>query len=276
MKTPRLLAPAVVPVVAAVAALALLGACGGSGPEVAADPAGSPSAEPVVQGIEHPTGADDVLLTIETGGGFVPVEYAVTAQPTLLLTGDGRLLRPPLEGKQARLIPMSVAQLSEEQVQDLLGLADAAGLLAPPPDYVDDSGPQIADAPTTTVTINAAGGTWSHAAYALGFDDESDVRQALSDFVDAATSAVTEVESEAFEPAEVELFVQPTDLEREVVAWPRDDVSLADINGCSAVPAGDLVSLLSSTSLLATFSQAGALYSVSASEVLPGDEPCRR
>ena len=272
MKTPRVLAPTVV----VAASFVLLAACGGSGPEVASDPVGSPSTEPVVQGIEHPTGADDVLLSIETGGGFVPVEYALTAQPTLLLTGDGRLLRPPSAGKQARLIPMSVAQLSEEQVQDLLGLAEDAGLLAPPPDYIADGGAQIADAPTTTVTIAAAGDTWSHAAYALGFDAESGPRQALSGFVDAASAAVAEVEAVAFEPAEVELFVQQTDLEREVVAWPRDDVSLADVSGCVAVPAGDLVSLLSSTSLLATFSQAGALYSVSASEVLPGDEPCRR
>lgn len=267
----------------AVAAMFLAG-CGESGSEVAADPAGSPtvgsspssepSADPGPVAIEHPTGADDVIARIETGGGFVPIEYAFTAQPALLLTGDGRLLQPPAGGKQTRLIPMTVAQLSEEQVQAFLDLAADAGLLATPPDYADDGGPQIADAPTTTVTLTAAGGTWRHEAYALGFNEETDARVALSAFIDAAGAAVLDVEVAAFVPDEVALFVQPTDLERDVVAWPSEDVVLADVSGCQVVPAEGLVKTLSTTSLLATFSQDGALYSVSAAQVLPGDEAC--
>lgn len=268
---------------AAVAAVFLTG-CGGSSSEVAADPAGSPtvspspssepSEDPGPVGIEHPTGADDVIARIETGGGFVPVEYAFTAQPSLLLTGDGRLLQPPTAGKQTRLVPMTVAQLSEEQVQTFLGLAAGVGLLATPPDYADDGGPQIADAPTTTVTLTAAGGTWRHEAYALGFNEGNDARLALSGFIDAATAAVADVEVAAFVPEDVALFVQPTDLEREVVAWPSSEVDLASASGCLVAPAEGLVETLSTTSLLATFSQDGALYSVSAAQVLPGDEPC--
>ncbi len=179
---------------------------------------------------------------------------------------------------QTRLTAMTVAQLDEEQVQGLLTLAQDAGLLEAPPDYAPPAdGPQVADAPTTTVTVTAGGGTQRHEAYALGFDDPADgPRLELSGFVDAALAAAADTETTPYEPAEIALFVQPTDLDRSVVDWPAaaDSVVLADIAECAIVPAGELVDTLSTTDLLTSFRQDGALYSVSAAEVLPGDAPC--
>ncbi len=259
----------------------VLAGCSGTDADVAADPAGSPAptqdgadTDPAQPGIEHPDGADVVLLRIETGGGYAPVEYTFTRQPSLLLTGDRRLFVPPAAPSASRLIPMDVAQLDEEQVQELLALADEAGLLATPPDYTDTDGPQVADAPTTTVTLTTSEGTWSHEAYALGFADDSDARIVLSGFVDAALEAVADVETARFEADEVALFVQETDLEREVVDWPVDDVVLADVNGCEVVPAAGVVEALSSNGPIVSFAQQGALYSVAGAEVLPGSTPC--
>ncbi|CAN5271592.1 hypothetical protein BH09ACT12_BH09ACT12_32900 [soil metagenome] len=263
-------------------ALTLLAGCGGqAATDVAADPAGSPSAtepgspseSPGAASIEHPTGADDVVLRIESGGGMVPIEYAVTVQPSLLLTGDGRLFRQPGTRVDARLIAMTVSRLDEAQVQELLGLADDAGLLDTPPDYTDTTGPQIADAGTTTVTVAARGETWRHEAYALA-PEGGPARIALSEFIDDSTALVADVISEPFVPREVALYVQPTDLERDVVAWPADGVDLAKTSGCEVAPAEGLVELLSSTRITTSFRQDDALYSVSATEVLPGDQPC--
>lgn len=237
---------------------------------VAADPV----ATPAPAGIEHPTGQDDVVLRIESSGGLRPVDYAFTEQPSLLLTGDGRLLVPPTAGTPARIVAMDVATLDEEQVQQLLDLAEDAGLLATPPDYTDTTGPQVADAQTTTVTVSAGGATWTHEAYALGFGEQGGARAELSDFVDAAAALVADLEVESFEPAEVALLVQPTDLEQEVAEWPLDGVVLADAASCLVVPAEGVVEVLLDAGPVTSFRQGGALYSVSGAEVLPGASPC--
>jgi len=268
-------------------ALALLGGCGGdSGVDVASDPAGSPSAAPSTSPtavedpvmLTHPTGADEVVLSIETGGGFVPVEYAFTNQPTFLLSGDGRLFRQGEVSEQTRLVPMTVTQLDEAQVQEVLRLADDAGLLGAPPDYTDTSGgPQISDAPTTSVVVTAEGQTWQHDAYALGFDEEQAERAALGDFIVAVSALVEDLDPalvDDFAPTELAAYVMATDLARDVQPWPADDVSLADIDGCQVIPAPGLVDTLAQASLTTMFRQAGAVYSVSAAAVLPGDQPC--
>jgi hypothetical protein len=42
--------------------------------------------------ISHPTGAEDLVLRVETSGGFVPMEYNVTRLPSWSLYGDGRIV----------------------------------------------------------------------------------------------------------------------------------------------------------------------------------------
>lgn len=285
--------------VGATAALLLLVAagCSDDGAPVADDPGGSPSASPSDSpsatssasptddpspsagqaGIDHPTGADDVLLRIDVAGGFVPVELAFATQPSLLLTGDGRLVVPPDGGPTSSMVPMEVAQLGEGRVQRLLALAADAGLLGVPPDYTDDDGPQVADAATTTVSLTAGGGTWVHEAYALGFGDAAGPRQVLSDFVDAALAATADIATQPFEPAQVALLAQPTDLGRDVRPWPVDEVDLARVarTGCSAHPAAGVVETLVDAGPSTSFRQGDALYSVAGRQVLPGvGAPC--
>lgn len=42
--------------------------------------------------IEHATGASDLVLRIETGGGFVPVEVNLTQLPDVSIYGDGTVI----------------------------------------------------------------------------------------------------------------------------------------------------------------------------------------
>src|SRR6266516_3577835 len=53
-------------------------------------------------GISYPTGADQVVLRIESGGGFVAMEVNLTTLPMLSLFGDGLLITP---GAQTEIYP---------------------------------------------------------------------------------------------------------------------------------------------------------------------------
>ena len=83
-------------------------------------------------GIEHPAGADELVLRVATGGGFVPVEYNLKAVPGFSLFGDGRLIvqGPVIEIYPGPALPnLQVSQLTEEGVQAILEEGRAAGLL---------------------------------------------------------------------------------------------------------------------------------------------------
>src|SRR5881396_3098246 len=85
-----------------------------------------------VPGIVHPTGAADLVLRIETGGGFVAPGFALAQIPGLSVYGDGRVVAP---GPQVELYPgpalpsIVTFRISEEGLQKLLENGRAAGLL---------------------------------------------------------------------------------------------------------------------------------------------------
>jgi hypothetical protein len=131
----------------------------------------SPTASPVADGIAHPTGAGDVVLRMESGGGFAPIDSIATAAPSFTLYGDGTVVfrdptasLPAGAGNVNRLAPFQTIRLDEEGIQALLedaigrgGLGIAAG------PYIG----QGADLPTTTFTITADGRTKEVSVMAL-------------------------------------------------------------------------------------------------------------
>jgi len=148
--------------------LAGCGAVGGGSPP----PSGS--------ALSHPTGATDLILRYQQGGGFVAPGFLATEGPTFSLYGDGtaifRNLRDanPVPDSTAspiiRGVPYQVAHLSEAQVQGLLGFAiDSGGLRAADVHYERP----IADAPTTVFTIDAGGLKKAVSINGLGIDAAS-------------------------------------------------------------------------------------------------------
>jgi len=117
--------------------------------------------------ISHPTGANELVLRIETGGGFVPPSFIVGRIPELSIFGDGRVI---VLGPQIAIFPgpalpnLVTFRLSEEGLQKLLENARAAGLLGPDTHY---EYPGIADAGTTTFIVVAEGRRHVVSAYAL-------------------------------------------------------------------------------------------------------------
>ncbi len=131
----------------------------------------------------HPTGGSDLVLRIDVGGGFVPVEYNLTQTPTFSLFGDGRVIvtGPMIEiWPQPAMPNLQQTIISQETMDKLLSAAKEAGLFANDVDY---GIPGITDVATTTITINADGKSYESNIYALGFGEtfEQDLGESASD-----------------------------------------------------------------------------------------------
>src|SRR5215218_3332648 len=108
--------------------------------------------------IEHPTGAEEIILRMEEGGGFVPFGFMVTQAPTFTLYGDGTVIFKPVDNRpnfEAAYLPWQVAHLDETGIQALLEYALTTGRLANARESYDN--PMVADAGSTMFTLDAAG-----------------------------------------------------------------------------------------------------------------------
>jgi hypothetical protein len=153
-----------------VVAVAALGRRGGLDVSASAPQGQSGTPEPV-EGIAHPTAAEEVVLRIEYVGGFTLPEARLTQLPLAALYGDGRLVT---EGPVIAIYPppalpnLRQIRLTEEGIQAVLAAADPAGLIGRSRRY---DNPLIADAPYTVMTVRAGGKTTVVAVYALGSDN---------------------------------------------------------------------------------------------------------
>lgn len=271
---------------AAATTVALVLAACGDGAEPAAQPGDSiPTPDTTIptdaDAIEHPTGADEVVVEIADEGGFMPVEQVFTQLPLLLLAGDGRRYVP---GPQNAIYPgpllpnVRVSDIGEGGIQSLLDLAAEHGLLTER-DY--ESPGNVADAPDTVVTIHANGETYVHRAYALGIggldgSDEAGDRAELQAFVDAATIDL-DVDDPGFAPESYLVRATPVDdlsaydVAPTLVDWP-DDVSLALANvvDCAELPAADVADLFTDANQLTFFVDADVTYRLAVTPELPG------
>jgi hypothetical protein len=249
-------------------------------PTTAPTPTTAPS-----DAIEHPVGADEVVLRIAYEGGFVPAETAFLNLPTLLVTGDGHLIvqGPVIEIYPGPLLPnLQVRTISEAGIQQLLAMAADHGLLTTR-DYTDPT--NIADAPDTVVEIAAYGEVYEHRAYALGMggDETDELRVALAGFVTDVTGdwlngdnpelgpeqAYT---SDSFLVRALEVGDYQGDIEPTVVDWPADSsVRLVDAGECAVVPAAEVSELFAAANQLTFFADGGVTYQVAAKPQLPGD-----
>jgi len=152
-----------------------------SGGAASSTPGTSPadaSADPTPSdAIVHPTGPDEVVLRFDEVGGFVPMEWIAARLPVFTLYGDGRVVFvevmaevPQREDGLVAGAPVRTAQLSEDQVQELLRYAlTDGGLAIAKTEYTNQL---VADAPTAVFTINAENDSKTVSAYGLGIESE--------------------------------------------------------------------------------------------------------
>lgn len=194
--------------------------------------------------IEHPTGATDIVLRMEQGGGFVPMEFYATAAPQFTLYGDGTVIfksnepAPPF-GVSGALPAFLTGKMTEENVQALLQFALGQGRLLNARASYENMG--CADCPTTTFVLNAGGLEKVVSVYALSEitepgPDQADMagfaqlQKLLFEFQTEAqagtVSDVTEYDANIYRVTLFEAMGgQPT---AEPIDWPWDDVSPDD------------------------------------------------
>ena len=195
-------------------------------------------------------------MRVETGGGFVPVEYNLTATPEFSLYGDGRVIEtgPMILIYPGPALPnLQTAVISEEAIQGILEAAREAGLFDPTIDYGQ---PGITDVGTTTFTINADGQTYRTDIYALGMEEgaggltmeQQQARAAVSDFraklMDLTAFETEEIVWEPFEYEALDVYSRavdpaaspdPADVQPNRLVWPLDDLATA---GAAVQPEG--------------------------------------
>ena len=213
-----------------------------AGPTPSPTPIPSPTLNPDL--IQHPTGATDIVLRMETGGGFVPMGFFVTQAPTFTLYGDGTVIFQQVDTRvdafNKPFLPWLKGHLDEDGIQALLQFALSTGRLANAREQYDQD--MIADAPTTVFNLNAGGVEKVVSIYAL-----SELNEPGPDAADRAGFAqlaevlrtfqnqeelgeVTEYEPEYYRVLLLEAFGEPVGAVEE---WPWDDLDLGDF------PAGD-------------------------------------
>jgi hypothetical protein len=288
----------------AIAAVAVLAsACGG----VANDDPGSGGTTGATgaTGIEHPTGADQLILRMAYQGGFVPYEYTLGSTPFWSLFGDGTLIVP---GPQIEIYPgpalpnLTATQLSEDGIQAILQAAGDAGLLDGDADYGDQC---IADAATTVFTTTADGTTSVVSAYALdvgepagtcGSDKDADARGKLAAFQAKLTDLRSwlpdgSVGSErSFDPTEMRVYVLPyqgdPELPQDPIEWPLEPPldafgepipnAPADTR-CGVVTGEDLATLLAAArdaNALTPWTSDGSHHQLIFRPLLPDERTC--
>lgn len=249
---PTRLAPA-----AALAALLTLSAvaCQGApatesptgSPNPSSGPSSGPSAGPtagptIAGGIAHPTGAHDVVLRIESIGGFVPVEFTATYTPSFTLYGDGTVIwrddqemPPESSDNLMRATPLLIAKIDEATLQALLAEAvGPGGLGVAVGPYNEMMG---ADIPSTVFTIDAGDIPEPKRVEVVGLSPEMhpkniQVVTALAGLAEKLRTFGDLVNEQAYAPAAWRGVLIPAEQAfGPVVNWPWKDISPDDFGG---------------------------------------------
>ncbi|MGH2573524.1 MAG: hypothetical protein ACRDGU_08615 [Actinomycetota bacterium] len=256
-------------------------------------------------GIDHPTDPGRLVLRVEQGGGFVPVEYALRDVPIFSLYGDGLIVTtgPQIAIYPGPALPNLVAtRISDAGIQAILRAARDAGLLGRDRHY---DNPGIADAATTTFAVVAEGRRHVVSAYALGVDeppglipeDEREARRKLSEFQARLSDLRRWLpegsvgEERPFEFDELRIFVRqgaqaPQDegLEQPEMKWPLQDglagfgLEVLDLEfRCGSMEGASLETLLplvQNANELTPWRDGGELYSLIFRPLLPDESGC--
>jgi len=213
-------------------------------PGPSSGPSSGPTTQPTptaVAGIQHPTGARDIVLRVESSGGFVPVEFLATSAPSFTLYGDGTVVfrdgeaQPPdAVGSVIRSVPFQTMKLDEAGIQALLEFALGPGGIGV---AVGPYTGGVADMPSTNFTVNADGRTKQVSVTGLSPDmhqpQDRLIVGSLGQLAERLRTFGNEVAGEvAYEPSAYRGVLQKMDQANgAVVDWPWTDVAPSDFVG---------------------------------------------
>jgi hypothetical protein len=225
-----------------------------------------------------------LFIEIRRGGGLMMPGADFRGLPAAVVYGDGTAMAAApmtMQFPGAATGAMSVGQLGEDDLAELLEAVEASGVLGEPRDLGQ---PPIADAPTTTITVVVDGEEHVVEAYALqeagaGLTDEQvDARADLYDFTTTVEQAVTSVATGTYQPARYRVLPRladgaMVDVTPNELAWPADAPPLAE-GECTAVDAPILDPLLGQATEITRWNQGDDQFEVAIRPVLPHEPDC--
>lgn len=212
-----------------------LAACGGDDTTDTTVPITGPSS--TAGDSPHEGGTGEVLLTVTSEGGFVPVEFNLDRMPRYVLLDDGTLI---YQGPVPAIFPgpllpnVQVTEVSGAQMDEILQLIDEVGL--PEIDeFIDDSNAEmVADATTEFFTYYDENGTHRLGIYALGITEGggSTERILANELIEVLDEVTATGESRPYAAARIQVAAGPAlefdDVQGRVEPWPLE-VDFADM-----------------------------------------------
>jgi hypothetical protein len=237
---------AAAPVLALLVAACASGGAATSAPstDASAPPSAAPTAapsSPAVGAIDHKTGATDIVLRFDEGGGFVNPAFLASQVPPFTLYGDGTVIfrsqtlePPPAQGSVMPFNPMRTSKLTEDQIQELLLYALGQGGLGVARASYENA--MVADAGTAVFTVHAGGVDKTVSVYALGMDTQGGadaparaafqkLKEKLTDFDQGGSIDTAVYEPKAFRGV---LFDGTGMQAPDVRTWPWKDLKVTD------------------------------------------------
>jgi hypothetical protein len=203
-------------------------------------PSAAPSS-PSVGAIDHKTGATDVVLRYDQGGGFVMPAFLASQVPPFTLYGDGTVIfrnetlqMPEAQGSVSPFNPMRMTKLTEDQIQDLLLYALGDGGLGVARASYENA--MVADAGTAIFTVHAGGVDKTVSVYALGMDTQGGADAAARAAFQKLAGKLTDfdqggsIETAVYEPTSFRgvLFDAAGIQAPDVRTWPWKDLKVTD------------------------------------------------
>jgi hypothetical protein len=280
--------------IAAAVPLFLLAACAQPGTSAGAPGAGTPESSSA-----SPQSGDELVARVESFGGFVPPDRTVGTLPALSIYADGRVIT---EGPVPAIYPgpalpnLQVLMLSPEQIRQLTKEATDAGVRA----GTDFGQPNVADAPTTRVTVRTDQGTQSVSVVALNEAQASDpmltdaqegARAKLAAYVkklQQLSSGDSATASAAYEPKTLAVLARPwtkpagSDPAQAEMAWsgpalPGDYLNPNFKIGCVLVTGADVDKVMTAAqkaNQMTPWTADGQKYLINFRPLLPDEKGC--
>lgn len=193
---------------------------------------------PLYPGVEPcPVVQNDAVVRVVEAGGFAPVAAAVSTVPSVTIDEHLTIYAPAGGGEPwpgPAVAPVLAGEVTDDEVEALRERARALGLAE---EGIDFGLPNVTDLPTTTVTIDLGERVVAHAAYALGFEDDTGLtdaqraaRAALSTYVDELEALAAGRATAPYAPTAYALYAFGTVAEEgdEVIDWPLPSAPVID------------------------------------------------
>ena len=238
------------------------------------------------------TDPSSTLLTITSGGGFVPAEFLVNNGPYLVVTRGGQMISqgPMIEIYPGPLVANWVtADLDQETMLFILEELDAMGIADILEESNDEASSVVADGPTTTLTFYNSEGPHSFSVYALGMGEVfTDPRVTVMENLVNQLSNLGVGSGDPYLPEAVQVVAGPFGgVEPELGNdrdWPlpisfKEMAAMAIVNGwsCAAfegTEANAVLAALSQGNQATVWHEGEASYQIQVRPLFPGETAC--